>query len=96
MSGDAGSYTDDTQSDRRPVAQLCVGLSRISRSAWEGLSTGRHEKVTVRCLCGWLATLHGAPLTHCCSDRCFYCYDDGCHSATTTPVNVVNTNTTII
>ena len=38
----------------------------MSRSSGEGLNTGRHEKVGVRCLCSRLAVLHGAPRTRCC------------------------------
>ena len=39
------------------------GRVGISRSSWEGLLTGRHEKAPLRCPCGRFATLYGAPRT---------------------------------
>ena len=69
MSGDAGAYTDDTRSHRRPVAQLWFELSRN----WS-VFLGRPYHGRPRESSGSLSTLHGAPRTHCCSNR----YDDGC------------------
>ena len=57
----AGCYNDDTQSHRLPGVQFWVGSSRIGRSSWESLNTGRHEKAPVRCPCNRLAALRDDP-----------------------------------
>ena len=68
MSGDAGAFSDmrgDTlMTPDHTAVQVCssgYSLAGIGRSSWKGLSTGCHVKAPVRCPCGRLATLNGAP-----------------------------------
>ena len=58
MQGDTLMTPDHTAFQVRS-SWLCQ--AGIGRSFWDGLNTGRHEKVPVCCPCSRLAALHDAP-----------------------------------
>ena len=72
MSGDAGAIRKcevktlmTSGHSAFQVHSSWYGRPEFGRSSWKGHNTGHNKNTPVQCPCSRLATLHGAPRTHC-------------------------------